>query len=158
MYSTSLRVSLFIALLQGGSTGRILGVISDQTGAVIGGAAVSIVDTQRGTTRKLTTDEAGAYSAPELIPGSYVVKVEFPGFKATERQNIGVEVGKEYRVDLTIQPGEQAEKITVTEDLPMVKTTTGTPGVKISNLLNAELPVQGRNFQKPHELRPRTYL
>src|ERR1051326_7596211 len=99
MYSTALQV-LFFVLMQGGSTGRILGVISDQTGAVIGGAAVSVTDTQRGTTRRLTTDEAGAYSAPELIPGTYVVKVEFPGFKATERQNIAVEVGKEYRIDL----------------------------------------------------------
>jgi hypothetical protein len=158
MYSTALRVFLLFALVQGGSTGRILGVISDQTGAVIGGAAVSIVDTQRGTTRKLTTDEAGAYSAPELIPGTYVVKVEFPGFKATERQNIVVEVGKEYRVDLAIEPGEQAEKITVTEDLPLVETTSGGLGGTISNLLIAELPVQGRNFQKLLELRPGTYL
>jgi Carboxypeptidase regulatory-like domain len=158
MYSTALRVLLFFALMQGGSTGRILGVISDQTGAVIGGAAVSIIDTQRGTTRKLTTDEAGAYSAPELIPGTYVVKVEFPGFKATERQNIAIEVGKEYRVDLAMEPGEQAEKITVTEDLPLIETTSGALGGTISNLLIAELPVQGRNFQKLLELRPGTYL
>jgi hypothetical protein len=156
MYSTALRVFLLFALVQGGSTARILGVISDQTGAVIGGAAVSIVDTQRGTTRKLTTDESGAYSAPELIPGTYVVKVEFPGFKATERQNIVVEVGKEYRVDLTVEPGEQAEKITVTEDLPLIETTSGGLGGTISNLLIAELPVQGRNFQQLLELRPGT--
>src|SRR5215510_1134552 len=105
MYSTVVYMLLFFGLMQGGSTGRILGVISDQTGAVIGGAAVSIVDTQRGATRKLTTDEAGAYNAPELIPGTYVVKVEFPGFKATEQQNIVVEVGKEYHIDLAIEPG-----------------------------------------------------
>jgi len=166
MYCSTLRVLLFFVLMlscafaysQGGSTGRILGVISDQTGAVIGGAAVSVIDTQRGTTRRLTTDEAGAYNAPELIPGTYVIKVEFPGFKATERQNIAVEVGKEYRVDLVIEPGEQTEKITVTEDLPLVETTTGTLGGTISNLLIAELPVQGRNFQKLLELRPGTYL
>src|SRR5713226_2270761 len=100
-------VSVFLASIpafsQGGSTGRILGAVTDQTGAVIGGAIVTVTDSQRGTTRRLTTDESGAYNAPELIPGTYVIKVEFPGFKATERQNIGVEVGKEYRVDVTIQ-------------------------------------------------------
>src|SRR5207237_891882 len=111
-----------------------------------------------GTTRTLTTDEVGAYNAPELIPGMYVVKAEFPGFKATERQNIVVEVGKEYRVDLSMEPGEQSEKVTVTEALPLVETTTGTLGGTISNLLIAELPVQGRNFQKLLELRPGTYL
>jgi hypothetical protein len=146
------------AFAQGGSTGRIMGSITDSTGAVIGGAMVSITDTQRGQTRNLTTDEAGAYNAPELIPGTYVVKVEFPGFKSAERQNIVVEVGKEYRVDLSVEPGEQSDKITVTEGLPLVETTTGTLGGTIANALIAELPVQGRNFQKLLELRPGTYL
>ena len=146
------------AFAQGGSTGRILGSVTDSTGAVIGGATVSIMDVQRGTTRTLTTDEVGAYNAPELIPGAYVVKVEFPGFKVTERQNIVVEVGKDYRVDLSIEPGEQSEKVTVTEGLPLVETTSGVLGGTISNALIAELPVQGRNFQKLLELRPGTYL
>lgn len=149
-------VATFFA--QAGSTGRILGAVTDATGGVIGGATVSVTDTQRGITRTLTTDEAGAYNAPELIPGSYSVKVEFPGFKATERQNISVEVGKEYRVDVTIEPGEQSEKVTVTEDLPLVETTSGTLGGTISNMMIAELPVAGRNFQKLLELRPGTSL
>jgi len=146
------------AFAQGGSTGRIMGAVTDQTGGVIGGATVAITDTQRGVTRMLTTDEAGAYNAPELIPGTYSVKVDFPGFKSTERQKILVEVGKEYRVDLVIEPGEQSEKITVTEDLPLIETTSGVLGGTISNVLIAELPVQGRNFQKLLELRPGTYL
>src|SRR5215470_4416583 len=83
-------VATFFA--QAGSMGRILGAVTDATGGVIGGATVSVTDTQRGITRTLTTDEVGAYNAPELIPGSYSVKAEFPGFKATERQNITVEV------------------------------------------------------------------
>src|SRR5262245_9372955 len=158
------KVFLFVCLFsvaafaQGGSTGRIRGAVTDQTGGVVGGATVSITDTQRGVTRMLTTDEAGAYNAPELIPGTYSVKVDFPGFKSTERQNILVEVGKEYRVDLVIEPGEQSEKITVTEDLPLIETTSGVLGGTISNVLIAELPVQGRNFQKLLELRPGTYL
>src|SRR5437016_13479607 len=158
MSSSVLRAFLLFALMQGGSTGRILGVIADRTGAVIGGAVVSVIDTQRGTTRRLVTDEAGAYNAPELIPGTYAVKVEFPGFRLIERQNIVVEVGKEYRVDLSMEPGEQSEKVTVTEGLPLVETTSGVLGGTISNALIAELPVQGRNFQKLLELRPGTYL
>src|SRR5216684_5924914 len=146
------------AYAQGGSTGRITGSVTDSTGAVIGGATVSVMDPQRGFTRSLTSDEAGAYNAPELIPGRYVVKAEFPGFKSAERQNIVVEVGKEYRVDLSMEPGEQSEKITVTEGLPLVETTSGVLGGTISNALIAELPVQGRNFQKLLELRPGTYL
>src|SRR5436305_6045310 len=84
------------AFAQGSSTGRITGAITDQTGGSLAGAMVTVTDTQRGTNRVLTTNEAGEYNAPELIPGTYSVKAEFRGFKATERQNIGVEVGKEY--------------------------------------------------------------
>jgi len=146
------------AFAQASSTGRIIGSVTDSTGAVIGGATVSVIDTQRGTTRSLTTDEVGAYNAPELIPGTYIVRAEFGGFKATERQNIVVEVGKEYRVDLSMEPGEQSEKVTVTEGLPLVETTSGVLGGTISNALILDLPVQGRNFQKLLELRPGTYL
>src|SRR5690349_13706236 len=70
------------------NTGRILGTITDQTGGAIAGAAVTITDTERGTTRTLATDESGSYDAPSLIPGTYTVRVEYRGFKSIERQNI----------------------------------------------------------------------
>src|SRR5258708_3209179 len=55
------------------STGRIDGNITDQTGAAIVGAKVTVTDVQRGVGRTLMTDTAGAYSAPNLIPGTYTV-------------------------------------------------------------------------------------
>ena len=146
------------AYSQGSSTGRILGAVTDQSGGAIAGATVTVTDTQRGTTRTLTTNDAGEYNAPELIPGTYSVKAEYKGFKATERDNVGIEVGNEYRVDLSLQPGEQSAEITVTEALPLVETTSATLGGTISNQLIADLPVQGRNFTKLLELRPGVYL
>ena len=106
------------AYSQGGSA-RILGTVSDQSGGVVAGATVSVLDTERGVTRTLTTDDAGEYNAPNLIPGSYVVRVEANGFKKIERAGIVLEVGKEVRVDLTVQPGEQAQTVTVTEAAPL---------------------------------------
>src|SRR5260370_24910286 len=70
------------------NSGRILGSISDQTGGAIAGAAVNVRDGERGTTRTLSTDEARAYNAPHLVPGSYTVNAEFQGFATAERQNI----------------------------------------------------------------------
>src|SRR5216684_5407353 len=99
---TILGVLLFsLALFAQGSAGRILGTVTDQTGAVIAGAKVSVIDTQRGLARTLTTDQAGEYNAPSLIPGTYTIRVEVQGFKILNRQNIVLEVGKEIRVDLT---------------------------------------------------------
>src|ERR1051326_1580311 len=140
------------AFPQGSSTGRIRGAVTDQTGGAIAGATVTITDTQRGTARVLTTDQAGGYNAPELTPGTYLVRAAYSGFKATERQNISVEVGKDYQVDVVMEPGAQSEKVTVVEGLAPVETTTGVLGGTLSNQLMVELPVQGRNFQKLLEI------
>src|ERR1700736_757686 len=103
-----LGVLLFsLALFAQGNFGRILGTITDQTGAVLPGATVSVIDTQRGLARTLTTDQAGEYNAPTLIPGAYTVRVEAKGFKSLNRENVVLEVGQEVRVDLTPRPGEQ---------------------------------------------------
>ena len=110
---TTLGVLLFSLSLFAQANGRILGTVTDQTGAVLPGAAVNIIDTQRGIARSLTTDQAGEYNAPSLIPGTYTIRVEMKGFKILNRQNIVLEVGKEVRVDLTPQPGEQTQTVTV---------------------------------------------
>src|SRR5260370_9362212 len=78
-----------------GSTGRILGTVTDQTGGVIAGAAVTVIDTERGVSRTLTTDDAGLYSAPNLTPGNYTVLAEAQGFKTLEPQNIWIDVGQQ---------------------------------------------------------------
>src|SRR6202790_5417303 len=59
-----------------GSSARILGTVSDQSGGVVAGATVSVLDTERGVTRTLTTDDAGEYNAPNLIPGTYTIRGE----------------------------------------------------------------------------------
>src|SRR5713226_10067641 len=106
-------------LFSQGNFGRILGTVTDQSGGVISGATVSIIDKDRGVARTLTTDEAGEYNAPTLIPGTYTVRVDATGFKRVDRQNVLLEVGKEVRVDLTGQPGAQEQTITVTESMPL---------------------------------------
>jgi hypothetical protein len=137
-----------------GSSGRIVGTITDANGGAVTGATVTILDVQRGTSRPLTTDETGAYNAPNLTPGSYKVRAEFKGFKITERQNIVLEVGQELRVDLTLQPGEQAQTITVTEQVPLVETTNAELGGTLQNEVINDLPLNGRNFENLLDLRP----
>ncbi len=136
------------------NSGRILGAITDQSGGAIAGASVVVRDVERGTTRNLTTDDTGSFSAPSLIPGTYVVKVEFQGFKSVERQNIVLEVGKEVRVDLSLQPGEQTQMITVTEAIPLVETTNAILGGTLQPGTIQDLPLNGRNFMNLLQLRP----
>ena len=143
-----------LTLFSQGNFGRILGTVTDQTGGVISDATVSIVDKDRGVARTLTTDSAGEYNAPTLIPGTYTVRVEAKGFKTMERQNVVLEVGKEIRVDLTVQPGEQTQSVTVTESIPLVETTNATLGGTLNNEQIQDLPLNGRNYQYLLSLRP----
>jgi hypothetical protein len=141
-------------LFSQGNFGRILGTVTDQTSGVISGATVTIIDKDRGVARVLTTDDAGEYNAPTLIPGTYTVRVEAKGFRRLDRQNVEVGVGKDVRVDLTVQPGEQTQTVTVTEAIPLVETTNATLGGTLSNSDIKDLPLNGRNYQNLLSLRP----
>jgi hypothetical protein len=149
---------LCLPLFSQGNFGRILGTVTDQSGGVISGAIVTVLDTERGVARTLTTDEAGAYNAPTLIPGTYTVRAEAKGFKKIERQNVEVGVGREVRVDLTVQPGEQAQTITVTEAIPLVETTNATLGGTLDNADINDMPLNGRNYQNLLSLRPGIFV
>jgi len=145
---------LCLPLFAQGNFGRILGNVTDTSGGVISGATVTVIDKDRGVARTLTTDPAGEYSAPTLIPGTYTVRAEAKGFRTVERQNVEVGVGKEVRIDLTVQPGEQAQTITVTESIPLVETTNATLGGTLNNADINDMPLNGRNYQNLMSLRP----
>jgi outer membrane receptor protein involved in Fe transport len=155
MLSLSLGVILVsVPLFSQGNLGRITGTIADQSGGVIAGATVTVKDVERGVSRTLTTGDSGEYNAPNLLPGTYAVRAEAKGFKAVERQNILLEVGKEIRVDLPLQPGEVSQTITITEAAPMVETTNATLGGTLSNETINDLPLNGRNYINLLTLRP----
>jgi len=135
-------------------TGRILGTVVDQTGAAIRGATVTLLDTQRGTARVLTTDDSGAYVAPNLLPGIYRVRVEAKGFKTVERPDIPVEVAQDLTIDLTLPTGQANETVVVTEEIPLLNTTTSTLGGTLSNKEINQLPLNGRNYENLLQLRP----
>src|SRR5665213_179276 len=120
--------SFSAALFAQGTQGRIAGTIADQSGAVIAGATVTVMDVQRGIPRSLTTDRTGEYVAPSLLPGTYTVRAEAKGFKTVEDSNLLLEVGQDLRVDLTLQPGDQTQTVNVTGEAPAVETTNATLG------------------------------
>jgi len=147
-----------VPLFSQGSNGRILGTVIDQSGGVVSGATITIIDKDRGVARTLSTDDAGEYNAPQLLPGTYTVRAEANGFKKLERENVELGVGKEVRVDLTVQPGTQAQTVTVTEAIPLVETTNATLGGTLQNSDINDLPLNGRNFQSLMGLRPGVML
>jgi hypothetical protein len=136
------------------TTGRILGTVSDQSGAAVAGAAVVVTDIQRSTTRAAASDASGDYVVPELQPGVYKVRAEAKGFKTVERVNIIVEVAQDLRVDISLPTGQVSETVIVTDEVPLLNTTSSTLGGTLSNAEINDLPLNGRNYENLLQLRP----
>jgi len=136
------------------SEGRILGTVYDQSGAVVGGAKVTITNTATNVTRHLVTTEAGEYVGSNLEPGPYTVSAEAGGFKKTVSTPLALEVSRDVRMDLKLQPGAATETVEVTADGALADTIDATLNGVLSNKAISELPVQGRDFQNLLELHP----
>ena len=147
-------LSVSVPLLSQTTTGRILGTITDQTGAALAGATVTVTDVQRGTTRTVVTDSSGNYLAPELQPGVYNVRVALKGFKTVERPNLQVEVASDLDIDLALPTGNVTETVVVSSEVPLVNTTSSTLGGTLSNKEINDLPLNGRNYENLLQLRP----
>src|SRR5947209_7932777 len=136
------------------TAGRVLGSLTDQSGAAVPAGSVTVTDVQRGTARTVTTDESGNYAVPDLQPGTYKIHAEARGFKAAERPSVQVEVGSDVRADFALQPGQINEVVTITEEVPLVNTTSATLGGTLSNKEINDLPLNGRNYENLLQLRP----
>jgi Carboxypeptidase regulatory-like domain len=148
---------LFVALPVGlaqSSMGRILGTVTDASGAVIRGARVRITNTATGVARNLTTTDAGEYAAPNLQPGPYLVTVEASGFEKFQRTELVLEVARDLRVNAQLKPGSVSQTVTVTTQASTIDTTNDVLGSTFSNRAINELPLQGRDFQNLAILQP----
>jgi Carboxypeptidase regulatory-like domain/TonB dependent receptor len=134
--------------------GRILGTVSDESGAVVRGAKVTITNVETGLVRTLDSNEAGDYVAPNLPPGLYNISVEAPGFKRVEHTQVRVEVAKDAHIDITLPAGALSESVTVSQEPPPIDVTTTTLGGTFSNKAINDLPLNGRDFQNLVVLRP----
>src|SRR2546426_1959051 len=129
--------------------GTILGTITDQSGAAIGGAKVTVRNLDTGQTRETVTTDDGSYTVRELPIGNYSITVEKTAFSTGAVTGVRVEVSIERRADVTLQAGEVSQRIEVSaEILPQVETTADTLGGTIGFTLATDLPINGRDYTK----------
>jgi hypothetical protein len=128
------------------ATGSIVGAVVDSSGQPIPSVPVVVRDVNRNTTTNLTTDQAGVYTAPFLVPGTYEVGVELQGFKTWIRRGIVLQVNDRLRIDVTLEIGTLSEATTVVAEAPLVRTDTSEVGTVIEEVAVKELPLNGRNF------------
>jgi outer membrane receptor protein involved in Fe transport len=147
--------ALFLVCLLAGAAmaqtfrGTILGNVTDQSGAAVAGAKVTIRNSETGQVRETDTTNDGTYVAPELPLGTYTVTVEKGGFKTSVTKDVKVDVASETRVNASLQAGEVSTTVEVSgEIVPLVETTSDTQGGVIESSVAGNLPVNGRDYTK----------
>ena len=105
-------------------TATVLGTVTDNTGAIVPGATVTITNTATQIQRVLQTNSAGNYNAPDLLIGPYSVKIEQKGFKTYDRTGLILNSNDTVRIDATMQVGELTESVTVAADAIQVQSDT----------------------------------
>ncbi len=119
--------------------------MTDQAGAAVPGATVTVIADRTRFARTSVSGSAGDYVVPGLAPGSYQVRVELTGFRALNRDGIGLATGETLRLDLRLSVGALNESVTVTADAPLLREVSGL-GQVIDNRKVIDLPLNGRSF------------
>ena len=136
-----------------GSTGSIVGTVTDPSDAVLSGAKVSIVNTATGRAFDLTTNSAGAYASGALAPGTYKVQISVKGFDTVSVPTT-VQVGNASTVNARMTLGQESQVIEVRGSEVLVNTEQSTVQGVLTAAQIANLPVNGRNFLDLAQLEP----
>ncbi len=126
-------------------TGTILGAVTDNTGATVPGANVTVRNVGTNVKRSYSTNETGLYLFPFLPPGDYELTVEAKGFERFLHSNMVLDVNQKLRVDVTLTLGPTTQSVTVTGAPPVLETASGSLGQTINSRALAELPSLNRN-------------
>src|SRR3954468_19887447 len=137
-------VTLSSALF-GQGFGTIVGTVTDQSGAVVAGAKVTISDPATGQSRDEITNDQGYYVVPSLKPAPYDVSIAASGFGVYTQKNVVLQADQTATVNTTLSFGRSAETVLVTAEPPQVNTTTATMSEVVEQRRVVDLPLNGRN-------------
>ena len=137
------------------ATGTVAGTVTDNTGAVVVGATVTLVDQATGDSRSTNTNDVGHYIFQNIVPGNYVVKFKKSGFEELDVTNATVQVGTQTNENVTMKIGSVATTITVTETAGAeLQTMNSTVGNTVSGAALESLPAIGRDVTSFAVLQP----
>src|SRR5882757_7208508 len=130
------------------------GSVTDATGATVPKAQVSITDVATGIAHNVTTDAAGTYSAANLRPGDYQVRVTATGFAVEVRSGITLTVGAQQVLDISLRVGQMSQVVEVAGEAPTVELASSEISAEITSATVRELPLNGRSWTSLATLQP----
>jgi hypothetical protein len=130
------------------------GTVTDQSGAFVPQAAISIRNVATDITRNTTTSASGFYSVPNLLPGTYDVKASAQGFSTHLSTGITLTVGAQQVLDITLQVGQISQTVQVTTEAPNVELASSSISATVNSTTVRELPLNGRSWTDLAALQP----
>lgn len=127
-------------------TSSIRGQVADEQGGVLPGVNLVVTHQESGVYREMVSNPDGSYFLTGILPGPYVVTAKLSGFKAYERRDVLLEVGRTTSLDIGMQVGGLEETVTVTTESPLIDLTSNQVGGNISENQLSELPNATRNW------------
>jgi hypothetical protein len=125
--------------------GGMSGVVRDATGAVMVNANVVVANESKGIRRTLTTNEAGVFNAPALVPApGYMVTASAPGFKPWELKGIEIQVGQNVNLNIGLDVSTATTSVEVISSAPVIEQTKTGVSQVINSRQIQDLPINGR--------------
>lgn len=138
------------------ATGTFTGQITDQTGAPVANAQVTVTQEETGIAITKQTAQDGNYTVPLLKPGTYSIEVKLAGFKTSLRKEITLQVLQVAQQDFRLEVGDIQQQVTVEGAPPLLNTESTEVGNVLSEESTQQLPLNGRNFSQLGLLVPGT--
>jgi hypothetical protein len=127
------------------ATGRVVGIIYDQSGGVIADASVTVTNVATHISRETTSDSTGFYQVLSLPVGDYTVSVQRQGFRSATTSERKLEINQTLKLDVKLEIGSATETITVESTTGTVETINPTLGSTVSERTVQDMPLNGRN-------------
>src|ERR1700730_9770604 len=136
------------------SGATLSGTITDTSGAVVSNAKISVKNVDTGVIRDATSNNDGFFTAPNLLPGRYEVKVSAPGFDTAVNKNITLTVGSRQTLNQVLRVGQVSQTVEVTGSAPTVELSSSTVSGVVDSTTIRELPLNGRDWTSLATLEP----
>ena len=134
------------ALAQASFTAQVRGTVSDQSGAVVPNATVTITNVATNISTVAKTDSRGLYLLPGLRPDTYIIKAEAAGFRAQEKKDIVLQVDQQTTINFGLSPGGVITTVEVTTAPPLLDTESASLGTDVTNEYVRDIPLYSRNL------------
>ncbi len=124
---------------------RITGTITDPSGAPVPGATVTAVQVSTNASRKAGTNESGVYDVPLLLPGTYEVKIDAPGFQSQVRKDVELGLNQTATLDFSLGVAQVTTAVDVTAEVPLLQSETSSVAGTLDTKTIEDFPLQQRD-------------